>query len=185
MPSNETGLLLLLGAIVAALGIAGLVLLHRITGATGLAILNRPRATIVASDTGAGVPTTIRDPALGLRGRPDYLLEERNRHHRLIPVELKPNRRSARLYESDRIQLAAYLVALHGSLPDQAAEYGYVRYASGTFRVDLSRDLETRVETIVSAIRAGRESQVVHRSHANPALCARCALRGSCDEALA
>ena len=184
MPPVSPLFLLALGTVVAIIGAAGLLLLRRFTGATGFRFIPKATAAIVASDTGAGIPATIRDPRLGLRGRPDYLLEERNGHRHLVPVELKPNRRSKRLYESDRIQLGAYLVALAGSLPDRAASYGYVRYASGAFRVDLSRDLTSRVESIVSAIREGRDASVVHRSHANPALCARCALRHACDEVL-
>ena len=69
-----------------------------------------PGATVVGSDTGAAITMVVREPALGLRGRPDYILEEGPPNDRLlIPVELKPTRRSKRVYESDELQLGAYL----------------------------------------------------------------------------
>ena len=61
---------------------------------------------MVASDTGAGASVLLSDPALGLRGRPDYLLEEETCGDRiLVPLEINPTRRSQRLYESDAVQV--------------------------------------------------------------------------------
>lgn len=48
---------------------------------------------------------------LGLRGRPDYLVEEIvDGRSRLHPLEVKPSRRSARLFESDATQVDAHLM---------------------------------------------------------------------------
>jgi CRISPR-associated exonuclease Cas4 len=103
----------------------------------------------------------------------------------LVPLELKPTRRAKRVYESDAVQLGAYLLALRATEGDRAAPFGYVRYAARKFRVPLTADLEGRVREIVAAIRAGRRAPVVHRSHDEPWRCARCPVREHCDEALA
>lgn len=142
-------------------------------------------AHIVGSDTGVAEPVLLRDPRLGLRGRPDYLLElESGGRSLLVPLELKPGRRSRRVYDSDAIQVAAYLVALRAMAADDAASFGYLRYATGTFRVQLTGELYRRVVAIVQAVRAGRRAAVVHRSHSIRQRCAGCPMRQHCDEVL-
>ena len=143
---------------------------------------------VVASDTGAAASVLLRDPTLGLRGRPDYLIEERapGGDTVLVPIEVKPSRRSARLYETDEVQLGAYLLLVRATYgADRAASYGYVRYAARTFRVELNAALEARVQAIVAAVRGGRSAAVVHRSHDVPARCRNCPVREACDERLA
>ncbi len=173
-------------AVAAILGAIGVYLLLRwYRGRTGFAIGGEARGRIVASDTGIEPPVLVRDPGLGLRGRPDYLLQfEVAGHPLFVPLELKPGRRSRRVYESDALQLAAYLIALRATARDAAAAFGYLRYASGTFRVNLTRELDNRVHAIVEAIRAGRAAATVHRSHAIVQRCANCSVRDLCDEAL-
>ena len=152
---------------------------------TGFGGDRRSGARIVGSDTGVAAPVLLRDPRLGLRGRPDYLLAlEIQGRPALVPLELKPGRRSRRIYESDALQVAAYLVALRATAPDAAAPFGYLRYATGTYRVTLTAALAERVAAIVGAIRAGREASEVHRSHAIRGRCTACAVRPHCDEAL-
>ena len=189
MPLASLGLrdLLFLGAAVALLaGVIVLVAVRILARGTGFRAVLRGAATVVASDTGAGASVLLTDPVLGLRGRPDYLLEETISGGRvLVPLEVKPTRRSLRLYDSDEIQLAAYLLAARATFGSEAAEYGYVNYAAKSFRVELTEDLEGRVRTIVAAIRAGRSSEFVRRTHRVRARCARCALREVCDQALA
>ncbi|PYV20384.1 MAG: hypothetical protein DMG27_23190 [Acidobacteria bacterium] len=99
-------------------------------------------------------------------------------------MELKPGRRSRRVYESDALQLAAYLIALRGTVKDAAGSFGYLQYAKGTFKVGLTPELERRVYEIVRAVRAGRSAATVHRSHAIVQRCAGCSVREHCDEAL-
>jgi len=140
---------------------------------------------VVASDTGVEASILLRDPRLGLRGRPDYLLElEVSGDPLFVPLELKPGRRSRRVYESDALQVAAYLIALRATAKDAAATFGYLRYATGTFRVGLTRELEERVRAIVDAIRAGRSAATVNRSHSIVQRCVNCSVRAHCDEAL-
>lgn len=189
MIEETRALLIGVAVVAAAAGLLCLVALRWLRRTTGL-----PRspsgamAEVIASDTGAAASVLLRDPALGLRGRPDYLLEERdaNGDARLVPVEVKPSRRSARLYESDALQLGAYLLALRATYgAERAAAHGYVRYAERTFRVELTAALEGRVRAIVAAVRAGRAATIVHRSHDVAARCVRCPVRDRCDERLA
>jgi len=152
---------------------------------TGFTARGQGAGRIVASDTGFGESVLLRDPQLGLRGRPDYLLEfEAAGHPLFVPLELKPGRRSRRVYESDALQVAAYLIALRATTKDAAATFGYLRYATGTFKVGLTRALEERVRTIVDAIRAGRSAATVNRSHSIVQRCVNCSVREHCNQAL-
>jgi CRISPR-associated exonuclease Cas4 len=146
---------------------------------------------VVASDTGVAPSRSLYEPMMGLRGRPDYLLEPTHGGRRvLIPLEVKPTRRATRLYDGDEEQLAAYLLALRAEEPERAAGYGYVRYgdavgAGRTFRVELTPALTERVRRRVTAIRAQRRETTVHRSHVQPGRCRACPVRDACDERLA
>ncbi|HZS61886.1 MAG TPA: Dna2/Cas4 domain-containing protein [Gemmatimonadaceae bacterium] len=115
------------------------------------------------------------DEARRIRGRPDYLL----RHKKgVIPVELKPLRTSKTLYESDRLQIATYLMLV------RTAPYGIVRYKETTFRVYLTKELEARCLKVADEIRAARRATVVHRTHNVPPKCRACAHKAACGEAL-
>jgi hypothetical protein len=178
--------ILLIGSLGAAVcGAIALVIALRTARATDGAAAIRPGLRVIASDTGAAPSMLVTDPALGLRGRPDYLLEEIVGHSRVVvPLEVKPTHQSERLYESDEIQLAAYLIASRATFGSNAADFGYVQYASKSFRVRLTDRMERRVRDIISGIRDGRQQQRLHRSHGIPARCRRCAMRARCDEAL-
>lgn len=152
---------------------------------TGFAAGEPGTGRVIASDTGVEASILLRDPQLGLRGRPDYLLEFEVAGHPLyVPMELKPGRRSRRVYESDALQVAAYLIALRATAKDAAATFGYLRYATGTFKVGLSGELEDRLHAIVNAIRAGRSAPTVNRSHSIVQRCVNCSVREHCNQAL-
>ena len=178
--------LLLAGFIAAALGVVGLTLVRRAERQTGFSLTSTATSVnVIGSDTGAAPGMLVREPTLGLRGRPDYVLEYgAPNERRLYPLEVKPTRRSQRVYESDELQVGAYLIALRGAVGARAGSTGYVRYAAGTFRIDLSPDLERRVRDTVALIRRGRRALVVHRSHSIRARCAGCPVRDHCDERL-
>jgi CRISPR/Cas system-associated exonuclease Cas4 (RecB family) len=101
-----------------------------------------------------------------------------------VPIEVKPTRRSRRLYESDRLQLGVYLLGLRAMAGEGAADFGYVRYSAATFEVRLTSALEREIRAAVGAIGMGRDHRVVHRSHNMPARCRACAVRPYCDEFL-
>jgi CRISPR-associated exonuclease Cas4 len=188
MPTLSTTLPLLT-SVAAAAGVFVLVIPLWCSRRTGFRLGRGRGSTVAASDTGTAPAVLVRDPVIGLRGRPDYLLtEEADRAgevRRTFPLELKPRRRSRRLYESDALQLGVYLLALRATYGSHAAPYGYVRYADETFRVALTPALETRIRRIVLAIRSGRVADALHRSHNVPDRCAGCAVRHTCDERLA
>ena len=142
-------------------------------------------ARLIASDVGIGPALILRDDDLGLCGKPDYLLEMNEAgERRFVPVEVKPARQSQRLFDSDRIQIGAYLMALRATMGNRASHIGYVRYRTRTFEVALSPDLEQEVRQLVAALRRGRTARVVHRSHSVSARCRACPVRQHCDEAL-
>ncbi|HWG34768.1 MAG TPA: PD-(D/E)XK nuclease family protein [Gemmatimonadaceae bacterium] len=150
---------------------------------TGFAFGVTGAARVIASDVGIGPELILRDDELGLCGKPDYLLAS-GAEDRLVPFEVKPKRRSARLYDSDRIQIGAYLLALRATADDRASRVGYVRYQTGTFEVALTRDLEREIRQLIATMRRARQVAVVHRSHNSPARCRACSVRHHCDEAL-
>jgi hypothetical protein len=65
-------------ALAAALGVLGLGIIRWHLRATGFSPASKAQTptTVVGSDTGAGIAMMVREPTLGLRGRPDYVLEE-------------------------------------------------------------------------------------------------------------
>lgn len=183
--TNLNTVLLILAGVVATAGLGLLALWWR-RRATQYRPESSDWATIVASDTGIRPAVALRDPIIGLRGKPDYVLEVYNDgRHSLVPLELKPTRHARRLYESDAVQVGAYLLLLRATYGDRAGAFGYVRYSTGTFRIELTPELEFRVRAILAAVRVGRRAAVVHRSHSAPARCANCPVRAHCDEALA
>lgn len=177
--------LLVLAGVVAGLGGVGLLILWRHRRATGFVTARGAGITIVASDTGVVPAIVLRDPSMGLRGKPDYVLEQNIDGRRVLAaLELKPTRRARRVYESDAVQVGAYMLLLRAVYGDRAARFGYVRYSTGAFRIELTSELERRVRGIVSAVRGAKQAAVVHRSHAVPARCRNCAMRTHCDESL-
>jgi hypothetical protein len=178
-------LLLIAAGLALVAGVIALLVARASARGTGFRPTLRGGATVVASDTGAGASVLLSDPALGLRGRPDYLLEEEaGRARILVPLEIKPTRRSQRLYESDAVQVGAYVIAVRAMFGSRAADFGYVRYSERSFRVLLTEHLERRVHDIVARIRLGRTLPRVRRTHNVRARCAGCAMRARCDEAL-
>lgn len=184
-PVHLSSLLVVCAVLAAIAGLAGLVALWWYSRQTGIGTILGEQVSIVSSDTGAAPSVLLRDPILGLRGRPDYLIEQAVGYsRRLVPVELKPTRRSRRPYESDSIQLGAYILALRATYGEGAADFGYLRYTRQWFRIDLTPELEQRVRALVGLVREGRRKPVVHRSHELPRRCAGCPMRPHCDQAL-
>jgi len=176
--------------VLALMAVAGAIAIPLALGAlrrsTGFDFATHPGAVVISSDVGLGPSLLLRDEALGLSGKPDYLLDSRDGNGgRLVPLELKTNRRSPRLYESDRVQIGAYLVALKATSDERASNIGYVRYQTGTFKVELTPTLEQEIKSLVATLRRSRRARVIHRSHESPGRCRACPVRQHCDEALA
>jgi CRISPR-associated exonuclease Cas4 len=166
-------------ALLALVAIACAVGAVRLALTTGVPVA----APVLASDTGTGSPDTLEAPALLIRGRPDYVLRERGRQ-RVYPVEVKPTRDSTTLYESDALQLTAYMLLVEASYGNAFAGYGLVRYRSAEFRVPLTPELRRRCIAAADGVRRARRATDVRRSHAVTARCRGCAVRDRCDDAL-
>jgi CRISPR/Cas system-associated exonuclease Cas4 (RecB family) len=150
---------------------------HWIAADTGLAA----GARVISTDVGPEASTMLTDPTLGIRGRPDYLVREPTG---LVPIEIKPMRKASALYESDRVQIGAYLLLVRAAYPATFAGYGRVRYREATFVVPLTPELERLCATTAAAVRAARRASDVHRTHTIAAKCRACAMRPACTEAL-
>lgn len=138
---------------------------------------------VLAADTYAGTAAVASLAAtdLGLRGKPDYLVRRRGK---IMPIELKPNRKARRLSPGDEEQLGAYLLLLRSRYRNGAASEGEVRYAHAAFTVRLTSALEGRILDAMARIRAIRHQQDVPRSHDDAFRCSVCAVRAACGQAL-
>jgi CRISPR-associated exonuclease Cas4 len=138
-------------------------------------------ARVVSTDVGPDPSVMLTDLALGIRGRPDYLVREAAG---LVPIEIKPMRGATMLYESDRVQIGAYLLLVRATYPTLFAGYGRVRYRETAFVVPLTPELESLCARTAALVRAARQASDVHRTHTVAAKCRTCAVRPACTEAL-
>ncbi|MEJ7809875.1 MAG: PD-(D/E)XK nuclease family protein [Gemmatimonadaceae bacterium] len=154
-------------AVAAAFAVASVVLFRRF----GIA------GRVVASDAGVSRPTRVlRSARYGLSGKPDYLVEE---HGLVVPVEVKPTRRADLPWLRDVVQLAAYCMLVEETEP-RFAGYGYLRYATRTFRIDFTESLREELLRTAAALRADLSAADVDPNHTDPGRCARCPLITPC-----
>lgn len=158
------------------LGVSLFILARRGRQTTGL-----PEGDVVYSDTWLRVERPLYSERLGLTGKSDYLVREKQE---FVPVEVKTTPAPPRgPYDSHIYQLAAYclLVAEHYR---RRPTHGLIRYADRTYRVEFTPDLERRTLDLLDAMRADAEADDVGRSHNSPARCRGCGYREVCGEAL-
>ena len=137
---------------------------------------------VVASDGGvARRARVLRSARYGVSGKPDYLVEE---HGRIVPVELKPTRRSTSPWLRDVVQLATYCLLVEETEP-RFAGYGYLRYADRTFRIDFTESLRAELLRTVAALRADLTAPDVDPNHDDSRRCARCSLVQVCGKQVA
>ena len=141
-----------------------------------------PGGRVIYSDTRAWgkVEKPLYDNALGLTGKPDYLVEQNGR---LIPVEVKSGRAPEAPYDSHIYQVAAYCLLVERTMGSRPP-YGIIHYADRDFAVDYTHDLENALLDILAEIRRDERRDEVNRSHDNPARCAKCGFRNVCEEKL-
>jgi CRISPR/Cas system-associated exonuclease Cas4 (RecB family) len=169
-----------LAGILIAMGVVSVIAAWLLSRTTGM----RSDVTVIATDAGYLPAETLKDAALRIRGRPDYLVRDRTTGT-VYPVEVKPTRDAVELYESDALQLAAYMLLTEKRYGAQFAGYGVVRYRSSEFRVPLTPELRRRCAAVAEAIRTARRATAIHRSHEVRAKCWACSVRSVCDESLA
>jgi len=147
-----------------------------------------PGGRVVSSDTRAWgkVDKPLYVPALGLTGKPDYMVEHKGS---LIPVEVKRmrNPQQAAPYDSHIYQLAAYCVMI-SELYEKRPAYGLLHYTDGehskTFAVDFTPALEASVRGLIAEIQSQPARSPLERSHENRARCLGCGFRQICDQHL-
>jgi CRISPR-associated exonuclease Cas4 len=146
--------------------------------ATGL-----PGGRIIYADTQkwGAVEQPLYDPASGLTGKPDYLVQHKEV---LIPVEVKSTRIGQAPYDSHIYQLAAYCFLVQrvfGKRPP----YGILHYTNRTFEIDFTSELESNLIDLLLEMQSKNGKKGINRSHEFRARCERCGYRGICDQSLA
>lgn len=189
-------------ALLLCLLLAGAAALARALAARESRRSGLPAGSLLYSDTGRPVgrvaPTEVGregrrrerpliSEALGLVGRPDYLIESEGQ---VVPVEVKSTAcpPGGRPYESHVAQLAAYCLLVEDVL-GAAVPYGLIKYRDRELRVEYTRELRERalalIEEMKEEARAAASGAEVHRSHEDTRRCAGCSLRDVCTESLA
>lgn len=141
-----------------------------------------PRGRVIYSDTGGWerLSAPLRAPALGLVGKPDYLVAD---GPDIIPVEVKSHAAPLTPYASHVLQLAAYCALVEATYGRRPA-YGLLRYADRTFEIPYTQELEARLLTTLAAIREARTRDDVPRQHHEAQRCRGCLYRTQCPDAL-
>jgi CRISPR-associated exonuclease Cas4 len=141
-----------------------------------------PGGRVIYTDTQkwGEVKEPFYDAALGLTGKPDYLVELGKE---IIPVEVKSSRAPYGPYDAHILQLAAYclLVDLHFH---KRPSHGILKYPDRTYRIDYTPDLEQAIRTTLVDMREREYKREIHRSHESPARCRSCGYRSTCQEKL-
>ncbi len=143
-----------------------------------------PTGRVIYTDHGAWRPgaETLNAPAVGLTGRPDYLVEQPDGV--VIPVEIKSGRVPRYPYRSHVMQLAAYCLLVteaYGVRPS----HGILQYQDGAFAVDYTPELEQELHDTLAAMRSAFSAREMARNHNSAARCSGCSLRTACNQRLA
>ena len=139
-----------------------------------------PFGDVAYSDTDAPAQPLI-SRRFGLAGKPDYIVR---RNGVSIPVEVKPGRTADAPYDSDVMQLVAYMLMIEEA-EKAPPPYGILHYRSASFRIVYSPALRQRLLDILQDMRSAADEADVGRSHESVGRCAACGFRGSCGESLA
>ncbi len=141
-----------------------------------------PGGRVIYSDTRTWGPVEkpLYDSQLGLTGKPDYLIQQNGQ---IIPVEVKSGKTPEAPYDSHIFQLASYCLLVEKTM-GKRPPYGIIHYADRDFAVDYTRELEMALLDILAEMQRDETRDEVARSHENPARCAKCGFRESCDQRL-
>jgi len=142
-----------------------------------------PGGRIIYTDTGgwSKVEKPLFHQALGLTGKPDYLIQQNGQ---IIPVEVKSGRPPEAPYDSHIYQLASYCLLVektYGKRPP----YGIIHYKDRDFAVDYTQELESKLLDILADMKRDGHRNEVARSHEQVSRCQRCGFRSVCDQSLA
>ncbi|MFN3741576.1 MAG: PD-(D/E)XK nuclease family protein [Anaerolineales bacterium] len=142
-----------------------------------------PSARVIYSDTSQwrALEKPLYDAALGLVGRPDYLVEKDGM---VIPVEVKSRPAPLAPYESHLFQLMAYCLLVERIYGRRPA-YGILHYSDVDFAVEYTPERENAILNLLAEMQRDRLRTFVARSHEDAARCVRCGFRSICDQRLA
>lgn len=141
-----------------------------------------PSARVIYSDTSQWreLEKPLYDAALGLVGRPDYLVEKDGM---MIPVEVKSRPAPLAPYDSHIFQLMAYCLLVERVYGRRPA-YGILHYADMDFAIEYTSERENALLELLTEMQRDRLRTSVPRSHEEPARCVRCGFRSICDQRL-
>lgn len=142
-----------------------------------------PGGRVIYTDTrswGSKIEKPLYDGALGLTGKPDYLVEK-NGH--TIPVEVKSGKAPQSPYDAHIYQLASYCLLVEKTT-GRRPPYGILHYEDRDFAVDYTPALESALLDILAEMRRDERRDEVARSHENAARCAKCGFRNICEQKL-
>ena len=141
-----------------------------------------PAGRIIYADTASWGPVEepLYDSALGLTGRPDYIVQQ---GEQWIPVEVKSSRVTQAPYDAHIYQLAAYCLLVQRAY-GQRPPYGILHYPNRTFAIDYTPELESTLLDLLEEMRAQEHRKDVSRSHEIAARCTGCGFRSICDQKL-
>jgi CRISPR-associated exonuclease Cas4 len=159
------------------------------TGALLYSDTGRPVGRVAPAEVGRDGQKQERpllSHALGLVGRPDYLIKAEGG---VVPVEAKSSAcpPGGRPYDSHVAQLAAYCLLVEEVL-GATVPYGVVKYRDREVRVEYTDELRGQALALIDEMKhdmnASADGEEVHRSHDDPRRCAGCSLRDVCTESL-
>jgi len=141
-----------------------------------------PGGRVIYTDTHAWgkVEKPLYHGALGLTGKPDYLIEKNGRY---IPVEVKSGRAPQAPYDSHIYQLASYCLLVEKTMGSRPP-YGIIHYEDRDFAIDYTPALENSLLDILAEMRRDERRDEVERSHESAARCVKCGFREVCDQKL-
>jgi CRISPR-associated exonuclease Cas4 len=118
----------------------------------------------------------------GLRGKPDYLLDDGIGG--IVPVELKSGRMPrGRPHRSHVMQLAVYFLLVEDDLRKSTA-HGIIRYNNGSIQIENTDELRDGLLDVVEEMREALFDDDVRRSHEDAKRCVACSMGHACDEQL-
>lgn len=141
-----------------------------------------PGGQVIYTDTHAWgkVEKPLFFSALGLTGKPDYLIEKNGQ---VIPVEVKSGRAPDSPYDSHIFQLASYCLLVENTY-HKRPPYGIIHYENRDFAIEYTRELEAALIELLADMREDDPKKDVPRSHDQASRCKRCGFRNRCDQKL-
>lgn len=142
-----------------------------------------PGGRVIYTDTQGWIKVErpLFHAALGLTGKPDYLIEKDGQ---IIPVEVKSGRAPDAPYDSHIYQLASYCLLVEKTY-NKRPPYGIIHYEGRDFAVEYTRELEQSLLELLTEMKRDEFRKEIARSHDQPSRCRRCGYKSGCDQAMA